>query len=99
MDEDLFKIQVEAVHTQLSEKDKNLKEQFDRYWGEIVMHRNEFDRQKKECEEVRKIKLGMFKGYFEAFFFEEATKLDIHLNSEAHQEQEAAAEKENPCTA
>jgi len=47
---------IEALILQLTEKDKNLKQETERYWEEICCHRYEFNRTDVLADEVRKIK-------------------------------------------
>jgi len=55
-DED-FEQTVSAVQTNLQEKDKSIKEVFDRFWAkEFTTHKLTFDRQDKMCEIIKTIK-------------------------------------------
>ena len=49
--EDAFDELRDSVLTIIEEKDKNLKEEFDRYWThELVTHKYVFNRQDLECQ-------------------------------------------------
>ena len=86
MTEEEFQTQIGAVLTSLQEKDKNLAEEFGRYWGEIVTHKYNFDRQEQEIALIKTLTLQEFKDQFEQLFFQEnnANRLDLHFNSQAH---------------
>lgn len=54
--DDDFKQTVSAVLTNLQEKDKSIKETFDRYWSnEFATHKLEFNRQDKMCELTKSV--------------------------------------------
>ena len=67
--EEEFQTQIGAVLTSLQEKDKNLAEEFARYWGEIVTHKYEFDRQEQEIALIKTLTLQEFKDQFDQLFF------------------------------
>ena len=48
MTDEEFKTGVDSVLTIVSEKDKNQKEEFTRFWAELNRHKYQFDRQEKE---------------------------------------------------
>ena len=93
MTQDEFEEHRDAVLTRVSEKDKNLYDEFKRYWGrEFGTHKYNFDRQAQEMEMLDELELEEFQAHF-AKLFESATarRLDIHWNSTPHKEQEEIA--------
>ena len=87
-----FKTQVEAVYTQVAEKDFNLKMEHKRYWDEIAtFHTYMFDRQEKELETLKTLTRADFILHFEKLFFKEfeSKRLDLQLTSAAHSESQA----------
>ena len=48
MTDEEFKTGVDSVLTIVSEKDKNQKEEFGRFWAKLNRHKYQFDRQEKE---------------------------------------------------
>jgi secreted Zn-dependent insulinase-like peptidase len=90
-DED-FKTQVEAVYTQVAEKDFNLKMEHKRFWDEIAtFHTYMFDRQERELETLKTLTRADFVLHFEKLFFKEfeTKRLDLQLTSAAHAESQA----------
>ena len=82
MSEEDFDEQRESVLITYEEKDKNLKEQFDRYWAELVKHKYIFDRQDIECELLENLTLDEFKEHFnEMFEHQSARRLTINYHS------------------
>lgn len=81
--EEEFKTQVEAVMTQIAEKDYNLQSEHGRFWSEIASHKYLFDRQATEVEILKTLTLKEFKDHFERVFFSPATskRFDFELNS------------------
>lgn len=87
-----FKTQVDSVLTRVSEKDKNLGEEFGRFWTELDTHKYQFDRQEREIEALKKVTKAEFQAYFDKLILKEGhRRLDVHWNSEAHRPQEEAA--------
>jgi len=83
-DED-FKTQVEAVLTNISEKDKNQEAEYDRFWHEICCHSYQFDSQDRQIDSLNAITKEQFQAYArELLFSEHRRRLDTHYNSEAH---------------
>jgi len=86
-DED-FKVQVEAVNTELSEKDINLKKDCERQWSEIGLHKYNFNRQQEEIDCLQTItKQEMIDHFENVFFSKESKRLDLELTSATHTEQ------------
>ena len=84
MTDETFATTVGAVMTNISEKDKNLPEEFGRYWnGEFSTHKYNFDRQEQEIALLSTITKAEVQAYIEKLFFQEkrANRLDIHWNS------------------
>lgn len=70
MTDDEFKTVVGALMTTISEKDKNLKEDFVRQWNnEFATHCFQFDRQDREIAMLPTITKAEFQAFFEQLFF------------------------------
>lgn len=68
----------------------NLNQENARIWGEICQHTYTFDRQEKSLEILKQVTKDEFKAHAEHVFFSDQSKrLDIELNSKAHQEEQA----------
>ena len=81
---------MEAVLTQLSEKDYNLSKENGRFWGEINTHKYLFDRQEKECELIKHLTVDEFRAYFEKLFFSEGVKrIDVEITAAGHADKQA----------
>lgn len=75
----------DSVLTIFEEKDKNLKEQFDRFWThEFSTHKYDFDRQEKECAMIEELSQEEFTAHFKSMFGPEARRLDICMHSSKH---------------
>ena len=84
-DED-FTTVVGAVMTSISEKDKNLNEEFGRFWRqEMSTHKYDFDRQENQIAMLKTITKTDLQDYFEKLFFQDgrANRLDMHWNSQS----------------
>ena len=76
-DED-FKVQVEAVKTEISEKDINMKRDNDRMWSEIGLHKYNFVRQQEEIDALETLnKAEMINQFLDTFFGDESKRLDL----------------------
>ena len=86
--EEQFNEQRNAVKIQYEEKDKSLKEEYNRHWSnELATHKYLFDRQEREVALLDELTLDEFRAHF-LRMFEPATakRLDMHWNSKSHQE-------------
>jgi len=91
-----FEVQKQAVLTKISEKDINLSKENQRYWGEISLHKYNFDRQAQEMEAVAKLTKQELVAHFERVFFSAETKrVDLELTSETHKEEQATVKGTN----
>ena len=86
-DED-FKVQVEAVKTEVSEKDINMKKDNERMWSEIGLHKYNFARQQEEIDALETFnKADVIDHFMNTFFGVESKRLDLELTSAAHTDQ------------
>jgi len=85
----------DSVLTCIEEKDKNLKEEFDRFWAhEFVTHKYLFDRQKIECELLEELTQAEFTEHFKQMFgHSSAKRIDICFHSEAHKDHHIESQK------
>jgi len=58
--EEEFKVTVGSVLTDISEKDKNLREAFTRNWQEMAQHNYNFDKQDNDIAMIKTITLAEF---------------------------------------
>jgi insulysin len=70
----------QAVISQLEEKPKNLREQFSRYWSEIVDRRYAFDRRQQQVERLKQLTLAEFQQWVREEVMLAPT-LHIHVRS------------------
>jgi insulysin len=85
MTEDAFEEIRDSVLTIYEEKDKNLKEEFDRYWSnELITHKYQFNRQELECELLEELTQDEFIAHFKMMFGPCARRLDIFYHSASH---------------
>ena len=87
MTDEEFSTMVSAVNTTISEKDKSLKEEFQRFWSsEFATHAYKFDRQKSDIAMLSTVTKAELQAYFEKLFFQSnrANRLDMHWNSQLH---------------
>ena len=84
-----FKTQIEAVLTNVTEKDKNQRAEYDRFWTEINHHSYQFDVQECDTIALKSLKKEEFQAYArELLYSESRRRLDTHYNSDAHKGQE-----------
>ena len=70
MTDEEFATLVSAVHTTVSEKDKNMKEEFERFWDkEFESHAYNFDRQASDITLLATVTKADLQAYFERLFF------------------------------
>jgi insulysin len=75
-----FATYVQAVISQLEEKPKNLREEFGRYWSEIVDRRYAFDRRQQQVERLQQLTLAEFQQWVRDELMS-APQLHIHVRS------------------
>ena len=83
-----FTTVVSAVNTSISEKDKNLGEEFGRFWGTALgTHTYNFDRQENDIAMLSTLTKPELQAFFEQFFFQpnRANRLDMHWNTQVVQ--------------
>ena len=91
MTDEEFKTGVDSVLTIVSEKDKNQKEEFTRFWAELNRHKYQFDRQEKEIQSLKHLTKAEFQSYARAILLSGTSKrLDVHYNSSNTVKAEAA---------
>ena len=69
---------------QLQECDKSMAEEFDRLKSEIYSFKFRFNRQEIDIEILKSIGKGEWQEFFEKLFGENARRLDVRFNSQAH---------------
>ena len=87
MSDEEFDTNVNSVKTIISEKDKNLTEEFERYWRkELVTHAYQFDRQNANIALLATLTKAELQAYFEQLLFQDkrANRFDMHWNSQLH---------------
>lgn len=97
MTDETFATTVGSVMTSISEKDKNLSEEFGRFWnGEFATHKYNFDRQEQEIALLSTITKAELQAYIEKLFYADnrANRLDIHWNSAPHMKAAAEGKEE-----
>ena len=90
-----FATVVSAVNTKISEKDKNLFEEFNRFWTHALgTHSYKFDKQESDIAMLATINKQELQTFFEEFFFQpnRANRLDMHWNTQVLQ---AVSQAEN----
>ena len=70
-----------------TKKDRDLEEQFNRNWTEIVLKRFEFDIKEKNVELLKKCNKEGFIRFFEKHFVNEVKKLDVEYVCQSHNEE------------
>jgi len=100
MTDEKFETVKSAVNTTISEKDKNIQEDFNRMWSEFSTHAYIFDRQQKDIEMLASITKAELQAYFEQLFFQpnRANRLDMHWNSQVIKEAAPEEEKKEAAT-
>ena len=90
MSEKEFNEHRNSVVTHYSEKNKNLQDEFNRFWtNEITTFQFKLDRQEQECSLLKELTLKELKKHFKKLFHpDQANRLDVHWNSKSHKEQE-----------
>lgn len=67
-----FKMLTGAVMTKVAEKDKNMTEEFARFWkSEFATHKYQFDRQERDIATLNALTKADLQAYFEQIFFKE----------------------------
>ena len=92
-----FATVVSAVNTNISEKDKNLQEEFNRFWTHAFStHTYKFNKQESDIAMLATINKQELQTIFEEFFFQpnRANRLDMHWNTQVQQTAESQAENE-----
>ncbi|KAG0345812.1 Insulinase (Peptidase M16) [Podila humilis] len=77
--------QVQSLIQKKLEKDKNLRQETYRYWGQIVSGYYDFDEIQDEVEEMRRVTLPMMREFFEQSILPSASrakKLSVHVQSQ-----------------
>ena len=70
MTDEEFNTNVGSVKTSISEKDKNLNEEFTRFWThEFATHSYQFDRQEANIAMLETLTKAELQAYFEKLFF------------------------------
>ncbi|KAF8931622.1 Metalloenzyme, LuxS/M16 peptidase-like protein [Dissophora ornata] len=80
-----YEKQVNSLIQKKLEKDKNLRQETYRYWGQIVSGYYDFDEIQDEVEEMKRTTLDMMKGFFETSILPSASgakKLSVHIQSQ-----------------
>jgi len=112
MTEEEYAKQVNSLIQKKLEKDKNLRQETYRYWGQIVSGYYDFDELQDEVEEMRKTTLPMIREFFNSAILpsaNKAKKLSVHIQSlkvppvkkeakEAKDGETAAADQEEDLT-
>ena len=92
-DED-FNSHVNSLLVKHTKKDRDLKEQFDRNWTEIIYERYNFNIKEESAEFLKKCTKEGFIQFFEKYFVKEVKKLDVEYVCEAHMEENEKKIKE-----
>ncbi|KAG0046086.1 Insulinase (Peptidase M16) [Gryganskiella cystojenkinii] len=85
MKEEEYVKQVNSLIQKKLEKDKNLRTETYRYWGQIVSGYYDFDELQDEVEEMRKTSLQMMREFFQNSILpsaNKARKLSVHIQSQ-----------------
>ncbi|GJJ71266.1 insulysin [Entomortierella parvispora] len=85
MTEEEYAKQVNSLIQKKLEKDKNLRQETYRYWGQIVSGYYDFDELQDEVEEMRKTSLAMTRDFFKSAILpsaHKAKKLSVHIQSQ-----------------
>eukprot|EP00929_Paragymnodinium_shiwhaense_P035508 TRINITY_DN19150_c0_g1_i1.p1 TRINITY_DN19150_c0_g1~~TRINITY_DN19150_c0_g1_i1.p1 ORF type:complete len:784 (-),score=190.25 TRINITY_DN19150_c0_g1_i1:135-2486(-) len=80
LDETEFDRQVAGLDANLAEAPKNLREEFDRYWGEITRLRYEFGRRDKKRQALKEVTLEKLRHFVQAHV-SSAPRLFVQVHS------------------
>ncbi|KAG0316487.1 Insulinase (Peptidase M16), partial [Dissophora globulifera] len=83
--EEEYEKQAHSLIQKKLEKDKNLRQETYRYWGQIASGYYDFDEIQDEVDEIRKTTLGALRDFFNVWMLPSASKtkkLSVHLHSQ-----------------
>jgi len=82
-----FNKHVESVRSSITEKDLSIVQEGERYWKEIRTHKYIWNRKEIQLQKLNTLTKEDLKGLFNQVFFDDCKKLEIHVVSQTHIEE------------
>ena len=82
-----FNKHVESVRASITEKDLSIVQEGERYWREVRTHKYLWNRREIQLEKLNTLTKEDMKDLFNKIFFSECKKLEIHVVSQTHIEE------------